>query len=696
MRWIGPEPAPGDELWLELDPAGLDSGVLDLPDSTREILSRLGHPGVVLIEIEGQEIPLRLEVDPQEGLALLEDGARLRPILVGSRVSCRIESWDARCARLRAVPGTGRVDALPGADDELLGLVRKGTISSRIQLELHEEASVLARPPDLDTLICESLVRNFEPFDYQKAVVRSVLGRFRGRAILADEVGLGKTIEAGMVLLEYLARRLVKRCLVLVPPSLVGQWAAELGSRFGLLPVLTDDPRFVEKGAHAWDSFDLVLASLALAKREPHRSRILATRYDMVIVDEAHHLRSEKTLAFKLVSEISRRFTLLLTATPIQNDLLELYNLVTLLKPGQLETRDRFRRRYIGKTGPRGLEELRRNLREVMVRNRRADCGVILPPRRAVTLEVVPTAAEREIYDRLASVIRSLSTAPEGPRPRGRPPRESGPSRVLLRLLQQEAGSSVRAMLSTLDGWQEHPTLGPLHDLVWKVRECAKVPALARLVAEIAEPTLVFTLFRSSQTEIMQGLAREGITATAYHGQLTRLEKDAAVERFRDSGGVLVATESGGEGRNLQFCRNLVNFDLPWNPMRIEQRVGRIHRIGQGREVRIFNLLMAGTLEEILFGVLERKINLFELVVGELDMILGELEEEGRFEDLVFDLWAGAADETGVRTAMEDLGEKLRLGKEAYQQQKALTETVIGSALALERPPGDGSPPGGK
>ncbi len=132
-------------------------------------------------------------------------------------------------------------------------------------------------------------------------------------------------------------------------------------------------------------------------------------------------------------------------------------------------------------------------------------------------------------------------------------------------------------------------------------------------------------------------LGDHDLPAVTYYGGLTRREKDAAIADFQGAAPILLSTEAAGEGRNLQFCHVMVNFDLPWNPMQIEQRLGRIHRIGQEEEVLLTNLVARGTVEERLLGVLQAKINLFELVVGELDMILGRIEEELDFERLVFD-----------------------------------------------------------
>jgi hypothetical protein len=140
---------------------------------------------------------------------------------------------------------------------------------------------------------------------------------------------------------------------------------------------------------------------------------------------------------------------------------------------------------------------------------------------------------------------------------------------------------------------------------------------------------------------------------------------------------MLLSTESGGEGRNLQFSNTLINFDLPWNPMAIEQRIGRLHRIGQTRDVFIFNLVARGTLEERMLQVLDEKINMFELVVGEIDAILGEMDESTDFAELAFSAWA-AATEAGRAEAFDALGERLLDARRQYESVKVLDEELFG------------------
>ena len=148
-----------------------------------------------------------------------------------------------------------------------------------------------------------------------------------------------------------------------------------------------------------------------------------------------------------------------------------------------------------------------------------------------------------------------------------------------------------------------------------------------------------------------------------FSGDLPTSERAAAIGRFRAGADCLVASEAGGEGHNLHFARTIVNYDLPWNPMRIEQRIGRVHRIGQERDVFVFNLVAAGTIEEEILRILDEKINMFELVVGEVEGILGRLgDDEKEFADLVLDIYADASDDLDMRARFEALGERLALG----------------------------------
>src|SRR3954451_22363706 len=189
-------------------------------------------------------------------------------------------------------------------------VVRGGQLSvaGLREFDLALRAAHLATHAGFDRMISLPLVREIELLDHQIRTVKTVLRRFRGRAMLCDEVGLGKTIEAGLVLSELVMRGLVRSVLILVPPSLIEQWQGELRRKFSIELTSHDDPSFRERGPAAWGEFDRVIASIHTAKREPHRSAIVDRKWDMVIVDEAHHLRNRNTQSCKFVSALQKQF----------------------------------------------------------------------------------------------------------------------------------------------------------------------------------------------------------------------------------------------------------------------------------------------------------------------------------------------------------------------------------------------------
>jgi len=159
--------------------------------------------------------------------------------------------------------------------------------------------------------------------------------------------------------------------------------------------------------------------------------------------------------------------------------------------------------------------------------------------------------------------------------------------------------------------------------------------------------------------------------------------KDEQIGRFREEVGILVTTEIGGEGRNLQFCRQMINYDLPWNPMRIEQRIGRIHRIGQEKEVLIYNLCAEGSIEERILDILDKKINMFEMVIGEIDMVLGRITGEQEFSEMIYDIWVNSPTEEKLQKGFSQLGARLKRAKTGYESTKALDEKLFGENYEL-------------
>ncbi|MBO0800902.1 MAG: DEAD/DEAH box helicase, partial [Blastocatellia bacterium] len=224
--------------------------------------------------------------------------------------------------------------------------------SDRESFRLRHELAHLGLLQGFDELLCLSTLRGVETYWYQLETVRKVLKQFRGRVLLADEVGLGKTIEAGMVLKEYLLRGMAGRVLVLAPATLVGQWREEMAVKFEIEFATSYDSLLKSDPASFW-SQPRVISSIAMARRAEHQEFLGKQNYDLVIVDEAHHMKNRATASWKLVNALNKRFLLLLSATPVQNSLVELYNLLTLLKPGIFKTEKEFRASYMTGGKPR-------------------------------------------------------------------------------------------------------------------------------------------------------------------------------------------------------------------------------------------------------------------------------------------------------------------------------------------------------
>jgi SNF2 family DNA or RNA helicase len=181
---------------------------------------------------------------------------------------------------------------------------------------------------------------------------------------------------------------------------------------------------------------------------------------------------------------------------------------------------------------------------------------------------------------------------------------------------------------------------------------------------------------------LAQRLEEAGHSVSIFHGGMNRMEKERAIDEFRGPARILLATESGSEGRHLQFAHVLCNFDLPWNPMKIEQRIGRLSRIGQMHDVHVYNLVAADTVEAAVLHLLDAKLSMFELVIGEIDMILGNMDDEREFEDVIADIWTDSQSTTDFTKRMEELGNRLIAAKEAYLVQRSRDDKLFGNRFA--------------
>ncbi|MDV6378294.1 SNF2-related protein [Sporosarcina sp. GW1-11] len=449
---------------------------------------------------------------------------------------------------------------------------------------------------------------NVKPLAHQLEVAERVIGEMNGKAILADEVGLGKTIEAGLILKEYLIRGLVKKALILVPASLANQWVVELHTKFHI-------PALLYKKNYELDYVDVVVMSMDTAKRSPHKEKVLAQDYDLIIVDEAHKLKNHQTISYKFVENLKKKFCLLLTATPIQNDIFELFYLVTLLKQGHLGNYEEFSSVFSTKKRNAEQEEyLKELVGQVMVRNRRQNTGIEWTSRKVQAIPVEFTSSEKETY-RLLTELKEVSPV-------------FADSFTTL-TLQREMCSSQDAVFVTLSKLLEECTSPQEKERVNAIMRQlvhqsthSKADKAVELIKQANDKVILFTEYRATQLYLSDVLFSKGISNVIFNGRLSKNSREWIKHLFQQKAQVLIATESGAEGINLQFCHHVINYDLPWNPMKLEQRIGRVHRLGQAHDVHIYNLAVQDTIDDHILSVLEGKIETFEKVVGELDDIL--------------------------------------------------------------------------
>ena len=524
--------------------------------------------------------------------------------------------------------------------------------------ELALEAEQAGLVESFEQLQCLHHLPKMEPLPHQLEAARRVLFEMRGRAILADEVGLGKTIEAGLILKEYMIRGLVNRVLILVPASLVLQWVRELTQKFGI-------NAFAQKKAYMWTSSNVIVASLDTAKRNPHRELVLSLDYDMLIIDEAHKLKNKKTSNYEFATQIRKKYCLLLTATPIQNDLGELYNLITLLKPGQLGGHSSFLANYVAERRiPKNETLLQQELHKVMIRNRRRDGAVEFTKREVTHVMLTLSPEERALYEGVTRYVQE--SVQENMQDSVRKTGDLGSVLALL-TLQREVCSSRDAVFVTLVNLaKKMPEDAPARAKIWElvelirgIRVNTKAEKTLELIRNIQHKVIIFTEYRATQEFLLHYLKQVQIQAVPYRGGMNRGKKDWMMDLFRGRAQVMVATEAGGEGINLQFCHHIINFDLPWNPMRIEQRIGRVHRLGQTEDVKIYNLTTKDTIEEHILQLLYEKINLFQLVIGELDTIVEDFAKKASsLESKVYQIVLESTNPDEMRHRLQSLGEE--------------------------------------
>ncbi|MEQ1871507.1 MAG: SNF2-related protein [Vicinamibacterales bacterium] len=609
-------------------------------------------------------------------------------------------------------------------------------------------------PPDSDDRLASALVDaqvDLNPHQIDAALFsfRSPLSR---GVLLADEVGLGKTIEAGLVLAQRWAER-KRRFLVITPSNLRKQWHQELTDKFFLPCRILEAKSYndaIKAGQFRPFEADghIVICSYQFARNKA--VDVHNTAWDLVVMDEAHRLRNvykpSNVIANTLKQALASAPKLLLTATPLQNSLLELFGLVSIIDDQVFGDLKSFREQFSDLTQEQVFATLKRRLAPVCHRTLRRQVTPYVSYTRRLPLveQFTPDASEDRLYDLVSEYLRrdNLKALPPGQRTlmtlvmrkllasssfaiagaldtlakrlKGtlakQTPKESLPDELLA-----ELDEDYEALDETAEEWEDDDPGPPLsaedrealareiadlegfRDLATSITQNAKGDALLKALqvafdkaAELggAKKAIIFTESRKTQLYLQRLLAdshwKDGVVLfngsntdeqsraiyaewRARHegtdqitGSKTADMRSAIVDYFRDQGQIMIATEAGAEGINLQFCSLVVNYDLPWNPQRIEQRIGRCHRYGQKHDVVVVNFLnRTNAADQRVFQLLSEKFKLFEGVFGASDEVLGAIESGVDFEKRIASIYQQCRRTDEIKTAFDALQQEL-------------------------------------
>jgi len=507
--------------------------------------------------------------------------------------------------------------------------------------------------------------QNVNILDHQILAAKKVKNELGGSAFLADEVGLGKTIEAGIIIKEFFITGLAKKILILAPPSLLLQWQDEMISKFNMDFVeQKSDKRFINASSH-----DLLLMSHASAVFPNYVEALKNVFWDLVVVDEAHSMKNSQTLKHKLVRDLPKRNLLLLSATPMQNNLSELYNMIDLLRPGYLGTLQQFEQKYANDKNSRSLnpmfrEELQNILSKIVIRTTRKECSeyIKFTDRIPHTKVLTPTENEAKLYEELTNVIREAYNSSE----------DSNFLALMTyqRLATSSTESSKRALFKMkMNDVIDDEKYNELMSIANSITVDSKLTDLLEVIKKADSKFLIFCNFYVTQDYIAEYLQKNGFSVTLYNGKMSPDEKFESKKLFQNKTQIMISTGAGGEGQNLQFCHNIVNYDLEWNPMKIEQKIGRVHRIGQTNNVQIYNYALKDTIDAYILELLFMKLKLFSETLGELDLMFEDSESEGLSTS-----WFKEYME--IRTNSDAENRFTTLGEDMKERQKTIKETV--------------------
>jgi adenine-specific DNA-methyltransferase len=567
-------------------------------------------------------------------------------------------------------------------------------------------------------------------------------------ALLADEVGLGKTIEAGLVISQRWAERR-RRILVITPSHLRKQWHQELTEKFFLPCAILESRSYnvaVKQGNfRPFEMRDtVVICSYQFARSKA--ADVNATPWDLVVIDEAHRLRNvykpSNVIANTLKQALAQKHKLLLTATPLQNSLLELFGLVSFIDEYAFGDLKSFREQYANLSQEEVFQTLKERLKPICQRTLRRQVAAYTPYTRRLPLleEFTPAEGEDRLYHLVSDYLRrdNLQALPASQRSlmtlvlrkllasstfaiAGA--LTSISSRLKAKLRQQKPAESLEdefdqdyeALDETAEEWTDDERAEPLSpsDRAAIEAEIADLDAFAHLATSIehnakgkallealqvafvkavelgaAQKAVIFTESRRTQNYLLRVLGdspfAEGIVlfngsntdersrqiyanwlerhrgTDRVTGSRTADMRSSLVDYFREEGRIMIATEAGAEGINLQFCSLVVNYDLPWNPQRIEQRIGRCHRYGQKHDVVVVNFLnRKNEADQRVLQLLSEKFQLFEGVFGASDEVLGAVESGVDFEKRIARIYQLCRQPEEIQAAFDQLQQDL-------------------------------------
>ena len=524
--------------------------------------------------------------------------------------------------------------------------------------------------------------------------------------LLADDVGLGKTISAGLVASELISRGRLSKILVVCPKILLEQWQEELYTKFGISSVIAIGNKLIT--AEPPEKVGAVITTYHSARL--YLDRITKSGFDMLILDEAHKLRNlygvEHTplvaqCFHKALADRIFKYVLMLTATPIQNRLWDLYSLVDLLTVARghenpFGTEGMFARRFIAdnktearKLNPKMRDEFRSIVYSYMSRIRHEDAKLHFPKRVVQLHEVDPTAEELELIDIVAKSIQKLNRLTQ-----------IGILKALV--------SSPEALLTQLKGMAQRKTAPEslaldVERVVKRISTTAKLRGLGVLVDKLKKEkpddwrVVVFTTRRETQTTIQSFLEKKGVACGLINGDSSSKNQKtiAKFKKEKPDIHVIVSTEAGSEGVNLQVANVLVNYDLPWNPMIIEQRIGRIQRLASIHEkVCIFNIVLKGTFEEYIVSRLVEKLQMTSHAIGDIEALLqasgmgdGGEEASTGFEDKILDLVLKSLAGKNVEEATRKAENSILEARVQLEKEKKTINDTLGSMEGYDTGP---------